>query len=272
MVGSYRTGDQRYGDDRHPALSWGYWLVSTGSAHGQLPLLDEDGREWSSVREAFWEGRLGLPRIRSQSQHKILTFMANHLAVADGRFVRPEEQVRDIFLGDGHLNEFFRTFMVAAGLLSSSNDRPTTEGQAVLAMLIATRSTEDGEENIGMDWIVANRTVAGQSERRKASEQVERSEKVAERMMYRFTTDSIGGVPVVKLIGLRITSEIPVRSTLWTMSWPDGDRHARDTFYLWLVERIDRWESWSEMVIDKGARALTEHFMKLAFCDRLASK
>ena len=74
----------------------------------------------------------------------------------------------------------------------------------------------------------------------------------------------------MKLIGLRITKEIPVRSTLWTMTWPDGDRLARDRFYLWLLERIDRWDAWSELVTRGGARALTEHFMKLAFCDRFA--
>ena len=71
---------------------------------------------------------------------------------------------------------------------------------------------------------------------------------------------------------LRITREIPVRSTLWTMSWPDGDRFARDRFYLWLLERIDRWDEWSEMVSRDGARALTEHFMKLAFCDRFVAE
>jgi hypothetical protein len=35
-----------------------------------------------------------------------------------------------------------------------------------------------------------------------------------------------------------------------------------------LLERIDGWDEWSEMVTRDGARALTEHFMKLAFCDR----
>lgn len=87
-------------------------------------------------------------------------------------------------------------------------------------------------------------------------------------MLHRFSTDTIDGLPSVKLIGLHITNEIPVRSTLWTMSWPAADSYARDKFYLWLVERIDRWDHWSEMVSREGARALSEHFMKLAFCDR----
>lgn len=87
----------------------------------------------------------------------------------------------------------------------------------------------------------------------------------------RISPSPLGKQPSVKLIGLYITKEIPVRSTLWTMSWPVGDTYARDRFYLWLMERIDRWDFWSEMVMKGGARALTAHFMKLAFCDRFSS-
>lgn len=50
-----------------------------------------------------------------------------------------------------------------------------------------------------------------------------------------------------------------------------GDRHSRDIFYLWLLERIDRWDAWTKMVEQQGTRALTEHLMKLAFADRFAT-
>ena len=273
MVSSFHpfgAGKERYGDDRHPDLPWGYWMVSSGSVPGEPPLVDEDGREWGSVREAFWIDRLGLPSIHSGWMNGIMEFMASYLAIADGRFVAPEERVRDIFLGDGHLDEFFRAYLLAAGLVNDTDGRPTPEGRSVLLMLIATRTRENAADDIGLDWIIANRTVAGHSERIAAAEQIERRERVAARMAHRFATDTIGNEPAVKLIGLRITREIPVRSTLWTMTWPDGDRLARDRFYLWLLERIDRWEDWSELVTQDGARALTEHFMKLAFCDRFA--
>lgn len=274
MVGGFHafgTNSERYGDDRHPDLPWGYWLVSTSDVPGHPPLVDEDGREWGSVREAFWIGRLGLPAIHSGWMNGIMEFMASYLAIADGRFVAPEERVRDIFLGDGHLDQFFRAYLLAIGLVSEMDGRPTPEGRAALLMLIATRARDDADEDVGLDWIIANRTVVGHAERRKAAEQVERSEQVAARMAHRFATASLGGEPAVKLIGMRITREIPVRSTLWTMCWSDGDRFARDRFYLWLLERIDRWDEWSEMVSRDGARALTEHFMKLAFCDRSAA-
>lgn len=221
------------------------------------------------MREAFWVGRLGLPKIYSGRANDIMEFMASYLAIVDGRFVAAEERTVDIFLGDRHMHEFFRAFMFATGLLRAIDGRITAEGRAVLLMLIATRIQEDADENVGLDWITANRAVARSSQRRATADQVERRERVAERMAHRFATDTIHGKPAVKLIGLRITTEIPVRSTLWTMSWPDGNRFARDRFYLWLLDRIDRWDHWSKMVTQDGARALTEHFMKLAFCDRL---
>ena len=271
MVGSFHSfdsGRERYGDDRHPDLPWGYWLVSTGAVPGEPPLVDEDGREWKSVREAFWINRLGLPSIHSGWMNAIIEFMASYLAIADGRFVAPEERISDIFLGDGHLDQFFRAYLLAVGLVGEADGRPTPEGRAAMLMLIATRTREDADDDIGLDWIRANRSVADHSDRRNAAEQINRRERVAARMAHRFATDTIGDAPAVKLIGLRITPEIPVRSTLWTMTWTDGDRLARDRFYLWLLERIDRWDEWSAMVSRDGARALTEHFMKLAFCDR----
>ncbi len=161
-----------------------------------------------------------------------------------------------------------RVALVRIACVNDTDGRPTPEGHSVLLMLFATHTREDAAEDVGLDWIIANRTVAGHSERIAAAEQIERRERVAARMAHRFATDTIGNDSAVKLIGLRITREIPVRSTLWTMTWPDGDCLARDRFYLWLLERIDRWDNWSEMVTQKGARALTEHFLKLAFCDR----
>lgn len=264
-----RGSDQsRYADDRHPDLPWGYWLVSSGDS-GRPPLIDENGRKWNSVREAFWSGRLGLP-YHSRSADQTLEFMASYMAICDGRFVAPEERVSDIFQGDRHVCELYVTFLDTAGLVDARNDRLTPEGRAALSMLIATRTLDDAQNDVGMDWIVANRAVAGWQERKTAAEQVERREHVAARMMHRFVTDEIDGKPAIKLIGLRITKEIPVRSTLWSMTWEGKNRYARDRFYLWLLERIDRWDDYSEMVTDKGARALSEHFMKLAFCDRFS--
>jgi hypothetical protein len=152
--------------------------------------------------------------------------MASYLAIVDRRFVGEEERARDIFQADGHLAHFFDAFLIAAGLITNRRERLTHEGRAVLMMLIATRQLGDAENNVGMDWILANRSNGGRTERADAADKVERAEQVAGRMLHRFATDTIDGLPSVKLIGLHITNEIPVRSTLWTMSWPAADREA----------------------------------------------
>lgn len=45
------------------------------------------------------------------------------------------------------------------------------------------------------------------------------------------------------------------------------DEHARDRFYLWTHERIDRREDWGRLARDDGAAALTAHLLALRFCD-----
>lgn len=266
---SLRDDAERYGDGRHPALPWGYWLTSIGDVPGEPPLVDEEGRTYASVRQAFWFGRLGLPK--HFHMDRILEFILCFLAVADARFVGKEEQIRDVFIGDRYLHEFFGAWLEAMGLFSSLNQRPTSEGRAAVLMLIATRTTQDSRNDVGLDWIRAHRSMASPADRRNAEDMVRRNEATASRMAHRFAVAEINGLPAVKLIGLRITPEIPVRSTVWSMCWPDRDSHARDRFYLWLLERIDRWDDWNEIVAQHGSRALTELLMRLAFCERFAT-
>lgn len=265
----FSWGGEKYGDGRHPDLPWGYWLTSSGDVHGEPPLVDEQGRQWGSVREAFWSGRLGFPNVHYRWVDAVLGFMLSFLAIHDGRFVAREERIRDIFLGDGHLSEFFFAFMIAAGFIESSQQL-TPEGRAVLMMLIATRSQDEAQDDVGLDWIGANRGFIPHHRRRNAADMVEEREIVASRMRNRFTADHIDGCPVVKLVSFKITEQIPLRSTIWSMSWDDGERFARDCFYLWLVERIDRWDDWTMMVEKQGTRALTEHLMKLSFSDHIS--
>lgn len=145
----------------------------------------------------------------------------------------------------------------------------TSEGNAVLLMLIATRSHEEMQDGLGLDWIGANRGFIPHTLRKEAAGLIKERENGASRMRNRFAVDQIDECPVVKLISFKITDEILLRSTIWSMSWDDGDRHARDCFYLWMLQRIDRWEDWTEIVERSGTKALTEHLMKLAFALRI---
>lgn len=59
-----------------------------------------------------------------------------------------------------------------------------------------------------------------------------------------------------------------LRAQVWRA---EGHDHSLDRFYLWLLERIDGWDAWSDLVSKGGKRALSEHLMKLAFCDSFAN-
>ena len=264
-----RWDGEQYGDGRHPDLPWGYWLTSTGEVHGEPPLVDEDGRVWGSVREAFWTGRLGLGDFRMPSTPHVLDFMLSYLAVLDSRFVGPEERVHSIFRGDGHLERFVSAYMVAQGLLRGHREGLSPEGRAVLLMLMATRAHGGGDEEVGLDWIEANRGLVPHHVRVAAADAAGEREMVASRMRNRFLADSIDRCPAVKLVTFKPTARIPLRSTIWSICWQRGDVHGRDRFYLWLLERIDRWDEWTLMVEAHGVRGLTEHLLKLAFADRL---
>jgi len=261
-------GEQRYGDDRHPDLPWGYELVSVGETPGAPPLRDEDGNTWNSVREAFWIGKLGFaaaPWLMTECLEYMLAFMA----IIDGRFVAKEERASAIHKGSEQMGAIFRLVLDREGLYDEAKSALTPEGRSVLLMLAATRDVRDADEGMAQDWIAATNGLARGDARKSAAAMVEEREKTASRMAHRFAIDRVDDKMTVKLIGVKVTSTIPVRSTLWSASFPD--EYARDRFYLWLLERIDQWAAWSKISSDHGARALSDHLMKLAFHDRFAS-
>ena len=262
-----QKGEPRYGYGHHPDLPWGYDLVSVGDTPGEPPLRDEHGNTWGSVREAFWVGRLGLAHAGNQIT-ECLEFILAFLAVKDGRFVTREESANSLFHSRHHLGLLLRLILQREGLYDDSQQCLTPEGRAVLLMLAATRDVKDADEGFAQDWIAATEGLARGDARKSAAAMVEERERTAARMAHRFAIDRVNDKMTVKLIGLKVTSAIPVRSTLWSMEFPD--RYARDRFYLWLLERIDQWPAWSTLAADQGARALSDHLMKLAFNDRFA--
>jgi len=257
-----------YGDGYHQDMPWGYWFVSAGETPGAPPIKDECGNVYASVREAFWVGRMGMSNTFDHTRDEELEFMLSYLAVLADRFVGREERAYNFFNGSGHGRRCYESMMFEKGLIDK-NEKPTPEGKAVLTMLMATRSHYNADKNVGLDWITATNGLGHGQERLDAAAMAEERERAASRMAYRFQRSALNGEPMVTLVGALITAEIPLRSTLWSMSFP-RDLYARDRFYLWLCKRIDQWDAWGKIAIEHGARALSENLMRLAFCDRFA--
>lgn len=80
-------------------------------------------------------------------------------------------------------------------------------------------------------------------------------------LRFRFIREGSGNSPRIKLVGLALGEPMPFTRVIWSM-WFANDA-ARDRMFAWLTLRLDRWADWGELVLDRGAQALTERLLQL---------
>jgi hypothetical protein len=249
----------RYEDTRNPALPWGFWLHSDGSPHGAT-LLDEDGRRWKSVREAFWIGRLGMPN--SLTIEEGLERLMAHLAAISRRVVHVAENAHDLFAGEQDFERFYRTWVYSQGL--TGGDPPfgtgiSAEGHAALVMLASTRPSQVRGIPVGSESI---RTLApSKASDAETAAWLDRVEALAAKLPFRFERRELWRKPAIALIGDGLGTVMPLRRTLWMQSF--SDNLSRDRFHVWLAHRLDRWEGWGKMAYQRGAPVLTQHLLAM---------
>jgi hypothetical protein len=76
-----------------------------------------------------------------------------------------------------------------------------------------------------------------------------------------FAREAVHSTYVVTLTGVGTGAKMPVRRVMWSQSFPD--RRARDDFFAWLADRVERWEDWGKLAYWKGASDLTQHLFAL---------
>jgi len=246
-----------YSDIRNPQLPWGYWLHQDG---GHPLLVDDEGRRWSSVREAFWVARLGM---RSES----LAFMDSELerltavlAAMDRRRVPIAEAAHDIFAGERRFEQFYRLWLHGVGLTAghgSFGGGLSDEGGAALIMLAATRPSRVRYVGVGLEAI-STMTPRDASDP-ETSAWLDRVDAAAARLQFRFVRHELWRKPSIALVGDGLGGEVPIRRTIWTQTF--SDHGSRDGFLVWLAERLDRWETWGLMAYERGAPQLTQHLL-----------
>lgn len=242
---------------------WGWWLRVVGGF-----IEDPQGRRWSSVRDAYWEGHLGFPAAHVvPEQHELLlrVLMALDRPYGDGT-----ERRHDLFGGDMVFSRFYTCWLHAVGLTEPAGhgltleDRLSEEGRSVLAMLQATR--DPGHAVLSFEGVRQAARAAGRTGADDAREEALRSfERGASRMQFVFAREALSGRPVVTLTGVT-GGRMPLRRVMWSLSFPDAG--VRDDFFAWMAGRVDRWEDWGAMAYRKGADALTTHLLVL-FAARL---
>ena len=249
----------RWFGDAGQDLPWGWWLRANGSM-----LEDEDGRRWGTVREAFWVGHLGFPNTHVVAeQHELLLRV---LGTLDRSHQHGRETIHDIFTGDMVFWRFYMCWLRSVGLVDTIPGRSgiegplSTIGRSVLLMLQATRDP---------DWaplpFAAVAAAVGSAEGAHADDAREAAlvafEREAAQLPYVFARETLHTSLIVTLTGFGAGARMPVRRVMWSQSFPD--QRARDDFFAWLAERVERWEDWGKMAYSRGSASLSQHLFGL---------
>lgn len=143
-----------YHKRRNPRLPWGYWMVIDAYGDPDLPLVDEDGTRWESLRSALWCGRLGMGGGVFRYAEEQQEFLLSVLVAIDRTVDSDSEAAKDLFDGDWNKAAHYGMWLEGHGLIEEgirlSNATLTPEGRAIMAMLMATRDPALMAKPIGL--------------------------------------------------------------------------------------------------------------------------
>lgn len=238
-----------------PELPWGCWLrIEPGDGTTAEFVDDATGERWSTIRDAFWHGRLGmgdgpigiLPAL--EFLHGVLSQWARRKP--DSR-----EVTTDMFFGNSMFQGWYLTWLTREGLVAW-RDGLTAEGWAVLHMLMATRPQDVRKDRPGRATVAQLVELGLGPEEREA--RLARVEQAALKWGVGFRRTKIGAWPHVILVK-RGEGEVPVLETSWSLRFENEEQ--RDAFYEWLCVRLDRWPAWAEMAGRSRHPELTQHLL-----------
>lgn len=249
-----------YDARRHAPLPWGHWLRRM--ANGAFE--DRDGRQYRSVRDAYWVGRLGFPDEGGEP------FWTHHswdrgdllLQVLEARAARALfrlEETHDVFKGDPVFAAFYSSWLLSVGLVASgplergrqlAHDL-TAEGGAVLAMLIATR------EPPGVEMPPAGGDTTGRGAR--ADGWRATFERRSSLLRHRFAREDVGRLHLITLTSASTASRMPTLRIVWSQAFTS--EVVRDRVFGWLADRVDRWDAWGDIAYGRGGAALNQHLL-----------
>lgn len=250
--------------DRHAGdLPWGWWLRVRGGL-----IEDEQGRTWSNVRDAFWQGEIGFPGIHfAPEQHELMTRV---LTAIDARWLAGGERQHDLFGGDMLFWRFYQCWLVSIGMLDTKGrmglpagplEAPLSpEGRSVMLMLQATREPE--WERLPMAEVVEAVVAAGRGAADEARERaLQEFERSIGRRRHVFARERVGRSHLVTLTGVATEARMPTRRVAWSQAFTD--EAVRDDLFAWLAARVERWDDWGRLAHGRGGDAFTRHLLVL---------
>lgn len=259
-----------YEKRRNPNLPWGYWMAAPGETTGDQVLVDEDGSAWRSLRECLWVKRLNMAMPEELGDIDLeLEFLLTFLVITQRRIIQVEEKAIDLF-GDYDRARFYQSWLIDKKLITNQRGschypKLTPEAVAILLMLANTRSLMNQPLPVGLPTLVRRHGLDPEAITPEWEAALQKLERYADRLPYRFERVVIGKLGAIRLVGDGLGPNIPLRRTLWSLTFPD--QYARDRFYFWLCHRVDRWDDWGTRAWQNGPRALSEYLLQLKFAD-----
>lgn len=239
-------------------LPWGWWLRVNGHV-----LEDVDGRRWTSVREAFWSGRMNFPLAHLVPEQ--LELLLRVLSSIERRWVNGSENRHDLFGGDMLFWRFYCCWLASVGLtdlgrsLNALEAGLSDEGNSVMLMLRATR--DPAWADLPMTKVIDAVRTAMLDGGPICASSFEHFERAVAYRNNVFAREMMGDRHLVTLTGFQDQGRMPVRRVIWSASF--GDERKRDMFFIWLAERVDRWDDWAECAYYNGTSALTQRLFAL---------
>lgn len=250
-----------------PELPWGYWLKLDGS--GSQTLTDDEGRKWPTIRDAFWQGRLGFKKVNERTGAPMLELLLAVLVNKSRRASWGAERQTDIFGGNTLLEHHFNLWMVREGFLSPGDSDVwcggdiTAEGWSVMLMLGATRPQP--VRAMRPTSVSVQELVSLGIGPLPAKERMREVEAASIKWPAAFQRRTVGTKFTIALEKRDAEAPVPVMRTVWSQTF--ADERSRDAFFDWLCVRVDRWQEWATLAWSESGTALNGRLMSLiALC------
>lgn len=250
-------------------LAWGYWLRLEDRG-GKPTLIDAQGSEWPTIREAFMKGRLRMQKTHGIKPERMFEQLLSVLIAVLRPLSTRDPAFTDMFGGNTEYGEFFMNWLEAEGLVVGGDSyrdwRLTQEGASAMRMLFATRPNAIGAirpSRASLDELLRLGLGPDLGEPGRA-----KVEAAATGWPSAFLRQNVGGQPTIIAV---ISPEggdhggVAVRRTVWNVAFQDEEKC--NAMYDWLCHRIERWEDWLKLAYGSGSERLTLRLLTLTVLD-----
>lgn len=254
---------------------WGDHLV-IDRTDPHRPYVDPEGNRFTTLREAFWKGQLGMsdynPAIVEPQIEFLHAYLASRIHWENEGREDMDGTTFDQFEGRHSWRWFYGYWAEAQGWVGNAARNPlegplTEEGAAVLLMLDATRSQDMLHKPLGRSSVQALvsavfRNDTGEDRRR-------RFERESSGWPNRIERRTIGTIATLVLVGRPAQARIPALRILWSVDLPN--EQARDALFDWCIDRAARWDDWAALAYRKGGAALTRLMLAMVAAERASA-